>query len=126
MIIKSLENIEQVENLQIGDIFPILDQADWIDGRMIGMIEKKEQNQITFIAQHPFSKSYLRYQIKDINRERGVIENPFDMKDVTRFWISAYSDTPNAKSERIDDNDPIIKKYREEIKNEPFEKTCHT
>jgi hypothetical protein len=115
MRIKSLENIEQVKNLQEGDVFPVLNQGDWIDGRMLAMVEKKNENNIQFIGQHLFSKNYLRFNIKDIYKETGIIKRITKYDDCTRFWFNQYSDTPNATSELINENDSIIKRYQEAI-----------
>jgi len=115
MKIQSLENIEQVNNLNVGDVFPALNQGDWIDGRMNVLVEKKEGNEITFIGQHVFSKNYLRFNIKDITKERGIVESIIIEDNCKRFWFNQYSNTPNATAELIDNDSPIIKKYQEAI-----------
>jgi hypothetical protein len=116
MKIKSLENIEQVKNAQIGDVLPILNQGDWVDGRMMGMVEKKNGEGITFIGQH-VNGAYLRYDIKDIKKETGIIKSKLMTEnDVVRFWFNAYVDTPNATQEEVNENNPIVKKYQELIK----------
>ena len=116
MIYKTLENIEQVKNAQVGDVLPILNQGDWFDGRMMSMVENKNGNEITFIGQH-VNGAYLRYNIKNIEKETGIIRSKLMVgSDVIRFWINAYVDTPNATEEVVNKNDPIIKKYQEAVK----------
>ena len=40
---ETLENMEQVKNLQVGDVFPVLDQGDYIDGRFDAMLLERDE-----------------------------------------------------------------------------------
>ena len=110
MRLEKLENIDQIKNAQIGDIFPALNHMDYIDGKMDVMVEEIKGKEITLIGKHIVSGAYLRYNIKDIEKEMGVRTG---MVGEGRFWFCAYtpSDTPNVEWDRVDKKDSIIKKY---------------
>jgi hypothetical protein len=121
MKIQSLENMEQVKIAQVGDILPIRNLCGMIitKGKMEGMIESKNENEITFIGKAIGAN--VRIKIKDLTKEEGISLNFYKDDDgiIRYLFYASYNncfDTPNAIWDWVDFDDPIDQKYREAIK----------
>lgn len=111
MRITKLENIEQVTNLQVGDIIPMLDESSYIDGNFDGMLTEREEDTMIFLGRNPYEKdSWFRYLIPDVSKNGWINDI------IGRYLFDGFN---VAFIESIEENDPehkeFIIKYREEI-----------
>ena len=115
MIHKTLENLDEVRNAKIGDIIPMFNNADYLDGRMDGMILENKNDKLILVVKATPEEIYSRIEIKDIKKEVGIF--PFDFEGKTKFFITIDAESdPNILLTSLNENDSLIKKYQEALK----------
>ena len=70
-----LEKIEQVRDLKIGDVIPMLDRSSHIDGRMKGMLIDRTGNDMLFLTQNEMEEWYCEWLICGADRRGNIDES---------------------------------------------------
>lgn len=110
-----LKDMEQVMKLQGGEIIPMNDCWNYFDGRMIGMLEERDEEVFQFIvrSQDPTGNhtTYGRCLIENPREIGNVIDGRYHIfvnpLDDNRFALEWYPE--------LDDNSPEAKKLMDRL-----------
>ena len=111
MRIERLISIGQVRRIKMGDIIPMLDESNYIDGRFEGMLIEREGDTMIFLGRNPSEKdTWFKYLIPDVSKN-GFVDI------LTNKYI--FDGINVADLESVEENYPenkwFIKKYKKEI-----------
>ena len=111
MRIEKLVSMGQVRRIKMGDIIPMLDESNYIDGRFEGMLAEKEGDTMIFLGRNPYDKrSWFRYLIPDVSKNGFV-----DMRINKYIFDGINVADIESVEENCSENKWFIKKYKKEV-----------